>query len=70
MDKFIHCNKYSNIKIVSLCSLIIALKIEDPEVLPKFCNTFPPNPEATIKKSSSKGNLKKKSQTSSSISKN
>jgi hypothetical protein len=59
LDQFITRFYYSNIKLVSLGALTLAIKIDDAEMISKFCLEYLYNPERTVKKGSN-SQLKKK----------
>lgn len=58
MDQYITQFSTSNMKIVVLGALTLALKIDDAEMTSKFCFQYLYNPEKTVKRNSSGLNLK------------
>jgi hypothetical protein len=53
LDQFIHQFPYQSMKLVGLGSLSLAIKMEDSEMVSKFCYNYLYNPERTVKKSNS-----------------
>jgi hypothetical protein len=67
-DRYVLNFDCPNIKCIALTCIMIALKMDIPELLPKYCFAFRPNPEATIKKTNKTHKKKKSEQGSSSSS--
>lgn len=60
LDLYISQFPYSNMKLVSLGALTLALKMDDAEMLSKFCYYYLYNPEKTVKKHRSNKYFKNK----------
>jgi hypothetical protein len=60
LDQYIWQFPYQAMKIVALGALTLALKMDDAEMISKFCFQYLYNPERTVKKSASHLKLKQK----------
>jgi hypothetical protein len=60
LDQFIWGFPYQAMKLVALGALTLALKMDDAEMISKFCFQYLYNPERTVKKSASHLKLKQK----------
>lgn len=60
MDRYCADFAYQSLKLVALGCLTLALKMDDAEMISKFCFLYLYNPERTVKKAGSNQQLKVK----------
>ena len=62
LDHFITQFPYQSMKLICLGCLTLALKIDDADMISKFCFHYLYNPERTVKKNRSSNQIKVKTQ--------
>ena len=60
LDNYITQFQYQSMKLISLGCLTLAIKMDDAEMITRFCFHYLYNPEKTVKKNRSSNNLKLK----------
>jgi hypothetical protein len=60
MDRYCSDFSYQSLKLVALGCLTLALKMDDAEMISKFCFLYLYNPERTVKKAGSSQHIKLK----------